>query len=219
MSGLAVAGLSRSVGMPRRRVLDDVSLEVAAGEVAVVLGSSGSGKSTLLRCLAGLERFDAGSVSLGALRVGPSARSPLLGQVGLVFQGVELFPHLRVLQNCTLAPRLRHDSGAEQRARELLGRLGMGDRLDAWPQALSGGERQRVAIARALVCQPAALLWDEPTSALDPERKREVATHVEEVAARGIPQVVVTHDAELAGALRARHFALEKGRLRRVDAG
>ena len=100
---------------------------------------------------------------------------------------------------------------------ELLGRLGLGDRLAAWPQALSGGERQRVAIARALVCQPAALLWDEPTSALDPERKREVATHVEEVAARGIPQIVVTHDTELAGALRARRFTLEKGHLRAVD--
>ena len=218
MSGLTVSGLGRLVGTPRRPVLDDVSFEVRAGEVAVVLGPSGSGKSTLLRCLAGLERFDAGAVALGALRVGPAPRSPLLGQVGLVFQGMELFPHLRVLENCTLAPRLRGDDGAEQRATELLGRLGLGDRLAAWPQALSGGERQRVAIARALVCQPAALLWDEPTSALDPERKREVAGHVEEVATRGIPQVVVTHDAELAGALRARRYTLEKGRLRPAEA-
>ena len=216
-SPLRIAGLGRSVGNPRRRVLDDVSLEVGAGEVAVVVGPSGSGKSTLLRCLAGLERFDAGAVVLGTLEVGPSSRPTLLGQVGLVFQSMELFPHLRVLENCTLAPGLRGDVGAERRATELLGRLGLGDRLTAWPQALSGGERQRVAIARALVCQPAALLWDEPTSALDPERKREVASHVEEVAARGIPQIVVTHDAELAGALRARRYALEKGRLRAAE--
>jgi ABC-type polar amino acid transport system ATPase subunit len=219
VSGLQITGLCRSLGTPRRRVLDDVSLEVGAGEVAVVVGPSGSGKSTLLRCLAGLERFDAGAIALGDVRVGPVARSPLLGHVGLVFQGMELFPHLRVLDNCTVAPRLRGDTGAERRATELLTRLGLGDRLTAWPQALSGGERQRVAIARALVCQPTALLWDEPTSALDPERKREVAAHVEEVARRGIPQIVVTHDTELAAALGAQRFTLEQGRLRAVEAG
>lgn len=219
MSDFRVTGLCRSVGTPRRRVLDAVSLEVRAGEVAVVVGPSGSGKSTLLRCLAGLERFDDGAVALGDLRIGPASTGSLLGQVGLVFQGVELFPHLRVLENCTLAPRLRGDGGVERRATELLGRLGLGDRLAAWPQALSGGERQRVAIARALVCQPAALLWDEPTSALDPERKREVASYVKEVTDRGIPQIVVTHDGELAEALGARRYALENGRLQTLGAG
>ena len=107
----------------------------------------------------------------------------------------------------------------EREATELLGRLGLADRLDGWPQELSGGERQRVAIARALACRPAALLWDEPTSALDPERKREVAAHVEEVAARGIPQVVVTHDAELAAALQASAISSASGRLTRLEAG
>ena len=218
MSGLRVTGLGRVVGHARRSVLDDVSFEVAPGEVAVVVGPSGSGKSTLLRCLAGLERFNAGAIALNHFRAGPGPRSALLGHVGMVFQGVELFPHLRVLENCTLAPRLRGVRDAEPRATELLARLGLGDRLEAWPQALSGGERQRVAIARALVCEPSALLWDEPTSALDPERKREVAAYVEEVSNRAIPQVVVTHDTELAGALRARRYTLEKGRLTASEA-
>jgi ABC-type polar amino acid transport system ATPase subunit len=217
---LAMQGLVRRVGAGGRRVvLDQVTVEVPAGQVAVVLGPSGAGKSTLLRCLAGLERFDAGEVRLGNRRVAAGTVSGLLGHVGLVFQSVELFPHLTVLENCTLSPRLRGQDDGQRRSRELLGRLGLGDRLDAWPQALSGGERQRVAIARALACQPAALLWDEPTSALDPERKREVAVHVKEVARRGIPQIVVTHDAELAAALTARHYLLDSGRLRPADPG
>jgi ABC-type polar amino acid transport system ATPase subunit len=215
---LHVRALVRRVGAQRRTVLDQISFQVPAGQVAVVLGPSGSGKSTLLRCLAGLEAFDAGEVRLADVRAeSGNHRSPLLGTVGLVFQSVELFPHLTALGNCTLALRLRGESDGRARAIELLERLGLADRLDAWPQALSGGERQRVAIARALVCRPAALLWDEPTSALDPERKREIAEHVAEVARRGIPQVVVTHDAELARALQAQHYRLDSGRLRAAD--
>ncbi len=212
-------GLVRRVGPERRPVLDGVSLRVAAGSVAVVLGPSGSGKSTLLRCLAGLETFDAGQVALGALRVEPAGHAALLGRVGLVFQSMELFPHLRVLENCTLAPRLRGEAEPEREARTWLERLGLLDRADAWPQSLSGGERQRVAIARALSCRPAALLWDEPTSALDPERKREVAAHVATVRAWGIPQVVVTHDNELSSALEAERYRLGEGRLTSVAAG
>jgi ABC-type polar amino acid transport system ATPase subunit len=217
---LGMHGLVRRVGAGGLRVvLDRITLEVPAGQVAVVLGPSGAGKSTLLRCLAGLEHFDGGEIQLGELRVPAGTVSGLLGRVGLVFQSMELFPHLTVLENCTLSPRLRGQDDGQRRSRELLGRLGLGDRLDAWPQALSGGERQRVAIARALACQPAALLWDEPTSALDPERKREVAVHVNEVAERGIPQIVVTHDAELAAVLTARHYRLDSGRLRPADPG
>ncbi len=213
VSGLEVEGLVRRLGPERRAVLDGLSLRVEAGAVAVVLGPSGSGKSTLLRCLAGLEPFDAGRVMLGALRVERSGYAALLGRVGLVFQSMELFPHLRVLENCTLAPRLRGAPEPGHEARTWLERLGLADRADAWPQSLSGGERQRVAIARALSCRPAALLWDEPTSALDPERKREVAAHVAAVRAWGIPQVVVTHDAELSGALDARRYRLGGGGL------
>ncbi|MGZ3445784.1 MAG: ATP-binding cassette domain-containing protein [Myxococcaceae bacterium] len=219
MSALLVEGLVRRVGPGRRTVLDGVGLRVEAGGVAVVLGPSGSGKSTLLRCLAGLEAFDAGRVALGDLRIQPAEHAVLLGRVGLVFQSMELFPHLSVLENCTLAPRLRGEAGAEAEARTWLERLGLADRGDAWPQSLSGGERQRVAIARALSCRPAALLWDEPTSALDPERKREVAGHVAAVRAWGIPQVVVTHDAELSGALEAERYRLGSGRLVPLAAG
>jgi ABC-type polar amino acid transport system ATPase subunit len=219
MSALVVDGLVRRVGADRRAVLDGVGFEVGAGEVAVVLGASGSGKSTLLRCLAGLETFDGGRVSLGDLRVEPGAHASLLGRVGLVFQSVELFPHLRVLENCTLAPRLRGETQPEREARIWLERLGLADRASAWPQSLSGGERQRVAIARALSCRPAALLWDEPTSALDPERKREVAGHVAAVRAWSIPQVVVTHDTELSAALDATRYRLGGGRLAPLTAG
>ena len=200
MSALVIEALGRRVGARRRPVLDGLSLRVDAGSVAVVLGPSGSGKSTLLRCLAGLEPFDA-------------------GRVGMVFQSVELVPHLRVLENCTLASRLRGEAEPEREARTWLERLGLLDRWDAWPQSLSGGERQRVAIARALSCRPAALLWDEPTSALDPERKREVASHVAAVRDRGIPQVVVTHDAELSAALQASRYRLADGRLTPLPAG
>jgi ABC-type polar amino acid transport system ATPase subunit len=219
MSALVVEGLRRQIGARGRPVLEGVSLRVEPGSVAVVLGPSGSGKSTLLRCLAGLEPFDAGRVALGDLDVPPGGHATLLGRVGMVFQSVELFPHLRVLENCTLAPRLRGESEPEREARTWLERLGLLDRADAWPQSLSGGERQRVAIARALSCRPAALLWDEPTSALDPERKREVAGHVAAVRDRGIPQVVVTHDAELSAALQATHYRLDGGRLTPVPAG
>ena len=219
MNDLVVEALVRRVGIRRRVVLDGISLRVAAGNVAVVVGASGSGKSTLLRCLAGLEAFDAGRVALGAQSVEPSKHAALLGRVGLVFQSMELFPHMTVLENCTLAPRLRGEEEPEREARAWLERLGLADRADAWPQSLSGGERQRVAIARALSCRPAALLWDEPTSALDPERKREVAGHVAAVRAWGIPQMVVTHDIELSSALDADRYRLGGGRLAPVAAG
>jgi polar amino acid transport system ATP-binding protein len=219
VSALVVEGLARHVGARRRAVLEGLSLRVEPGGVAVVLGPSGSGKSTLLRCLAGLEGFDGGRVALGTLEVGPGGHGVLLGRVGLVFQSVELFPHLRVLENCTLAPRLRGEADGEREARIWLERLGLADRADAWPQSLSGGERQRVAIARALSCRPGALLWDEPTSALDPERKREVAAHVAAVRERGIPQVVVTHDGELSAALGATHYRLADGRLTALTPG
>jgi ABC-type polar amino acid transport system ATPase subunit len=219
MSALLVEGLRRRVGARRRPVLEGLSFRVEPGSVAVVLGPSGSGKSTLLRCLAGLEAFDAGRVALGDLEVAPGAHASLLGRVGMVFQSVELFPHLRVLENCTLAPRLHREAEPEGEARRWLERLGLLDRADAWPQSLSGGERQRVAIARALSCRPAALLWDEPTSALDPERKREVASYVAAVRDRGIPQVVVTHDVELSATLEATRYRLAEGRLTPLPVG
>ncbi|WP_375770109.1 amino acid ABC transporter ATP-binding protein [Archangium gephyra] len=170
--------------------LDGVSFTLETGRLAAILGPSGSGKSTLLRCIVGLERPDAGSIHLG-------------GQAGLVFQSFELFPHLTVLGNCTLAQRLvarRSRAEAEARARQLLEELGLGHRMEAWPEMLSGGQRQRVAIARALAMEPAVLLYDEPTSALDPSLRREVVETLRRVGALGMTQLVVTHDVQLARA-------------------
>jgi ABC-type polar amino acid transport system ATPase subunit len=182
--------------------LEGVSFSLEKGRLAAVLGPSGSGKSTLLRCIVGLERPDAGHIHLG-------------GQAGLVFQGFELFPHLTALGNCALAPRLvarLPPREAEARARRALEELGLGDKLDAYPETLSGGQRQRVAIARALAMEPAVLLYDEPTSALDPSLRREVVETLRRVGALGMTQLVVTHDLRLARASEV-VLVLERGRL------
>jgi ABC-type polar amino acid transport system ATPase subunit len=170
--------------------LEDVSFTLETGRLAAILGPSGSGKSTLLRCIVGLERPDSGTINLG-------------GHAGLVFQSFELFPHLTALDNCTLAQRLvakRSRPEAEARARRLLEELGLGHRMDAYPEMLSGGQRQRVAIARALAMEPAVLLYDEPTSALDPSLRREVVETLRRVGTLGMTQLVVTHDVALARA-------------------
>ena len=182
-------------------VLKGVSLRVHRGEVAAIIGPSGSGKSTFLRCLNGLERFDQGTVSVdglqldaGAIRNG-SARQ-LCRRVGMVFQGFNLFAHLTVLQNLVEAPV--HVLGlermaAEARARTLLDRVGLLDKIHALPQQLSGGQQQRVAIARALAMEPRAILFDEPTSALDPRMTAEVLAVMTDLARDGLTMIVVTH--------------------------
>jgi ABC-type polar amino acid transport system ATPase subunit len=203
MSGIRVAGLTRRHPGASHDALADVSFEVASGALALVRGESGAGKTTLLRCLAGLEPFDAGVIEVGDLRVGADSdgRRALRGRVGLVFQSLELFPHLTVLQNCVLAPvhaRGVSRADAETRARGLLDRLGLGAKLAAYPQQLSFGQCQRAAIARALAMEPRVLLYDEPTSALDPALKAEVTAALQEVRATGVTQIVVTHDDALA---------------------
>jgi polar amino acid transport system ATP-binding protein len=187
-----------------REVLRGVSLRVDRGEVAVLIGPSGGGKSTLLRCLNGLERFDGGSVQVDGVRLVADdperRRAAVLSQVrrrlGMVFQGFNLFPHRTALQNVTEAPihvlRLPK-AEAEDRAKALLDRVGLGDRLDAMPRQLSGGEQQRVAIARALAMGPDAILFDEPTSALDPRMTAEVLAVITDLARDGQTMVVVTH--------------------------
>jgi ABC-type polar amino acid transport system ATPase subunit len=185
-------------------VLRGASLRVAAGEVAVLIGPSGSGKSTFLRCLNGLETFQNGSVSVDgiSLRAGmpPSEREPRLHQIrlrlGMVFQAFHLFPHRTVLQNITEGPV--HVLGldpreAEARARRLLDRVGLADRLRAMPHELSGGQQQRVAIARALAMEPRAILFDEPTSALDPHMTGEVLAVLSDLARDGQTMLIVTH--------------------------
>jgi ABC-type polar amino acid transport system ATPase subunit len=196
--------------------LQGVSLEVPAGRIVALLGKSGAGKSTFLSCVAGLSRFDAGCVEAGTIRVqGGADPSPLLGHVGLVFQSLELFPHLDVLDNLTLAPLRARGiarSVAEKRAASLLAELDLADKLRASPSALSGGQRQRVAIARALMIEPDVLLYDEPTSALDPELKAEVQRAILRVRERTqAAQLVVTHDEAFARSIADQVLVLEKG--------
>ena len=199
--------------------LRGLSMHVPEGSVASVLGRSGAGKTTLLRCLVGLDPFDAGSIEIDGTTIaaGGDARG-LLGRVGLVFQSFELFPHLSVLDNITLAPvraRGRPRAVAEQKALALCEELGLADKARAFPESLSGGQRQRVAIARALAVEPRVLLYDEPTSALDPSLKHEVGRSLRRVAATGITQIVVTHDLDVARDVSDVCFLLEEGRVKR----
>ncbi len=181
-------------------VLRGVSLVVRKGEVAVVIGPSGGGKSTLLRCLNGLETFEKGSIRVGDIVLEPGGTDAVLQtlrrRLGMVFQQFHLFPHLSVLENVCSGPcwalGLPREE-AEIQAKALLERVGLGDKLSAWPETLSGGQQQRVAIARALAMKPQALLFDEPTSALDPRMAAEVTAVMAELAQEGQTMVVVTH--------------------------
>jgi polar amino acid transport system ATP-binding protein len=206
-----VRGATKSFGT--NRVLDGVDLDVEAGKVTVVLGPSGSGKSTLLRSINHLEKLDAGFVSVDGEPVGVkvvrgrlhelSERAILRqrARIGFVFQSFNLFPHLTVLENVVEAPvsALRRDR-AEIRAeaRSLLERVGLADKVDAYPRQLSGGQQQRVAIARALALRPRLVLFDEPTSALDPELVGEVLAVIKDLAAAGTTMIIVTHEVAFA---------------------
>jgi polar amino acid transport system ATP-binding protein len=202
-----VRGLTKSFG--GHRVLDGVDLDVAAGEVVVVLGPSGSGKSTLLRCLNHLERPDGGFVQLDGELIGyryaggrlhelrHSAVTRQRARIGMVFQQFNLFPHRTVLENIVEAPiavrRLKRDEATAE-ARTLLERVGLGGRENAYPRQLSGGQQQRIAIARALAMRPQLMLFDEPTSALDPELVGEVLAVMRDLAESGMTMIVVTHE-------------------------
>jgi ABC-type polar amino acid transport system ATPase subunit len=205
--------------------LRGVSFEVAEGRLAAVVGHSGAGKSTLLRCLIGLETFDRGSIRVGDVEVlsimestrqgRAAAARALRGRIGLVFQSFELFPHLSVLENCTLAPiRVAGLTpvAAATRARTLLEQLGLGDKASSHPDHLSGGQRQRVAIARALAMEPRVLLYDEPTSALDPALRDEMRDTLERVRSTRVTQIIVTHDVSIARACEQR-FVMDDGRI------
>jgi polar amino acid transport system ATP-binding protein len=187
------------------RVLDGAAVEVARGEVACVVGPSGGGKSTLLRCINGLEAFQGGEIRVHDIALKPDAverisRPTLLALrrlVGMVFQQFNLFPHLTVLENVLIGPRLalkQSRAEAEPLARQLLDRVGLGDKLHAKPEQLSGGQQQRVAIARALAMRPKLMLFDEPTSALDPELVGDVLAVMKDLARSGMTMIVVTHE-------------------------
>jgi polar amino acid transport system ATP-binding protein len=213
---LNVKNLIKNFGA--RRALDDVSLAIHEGEVTVILGPSGCGKSTLLRCLNGLEPIQAGNLSLrGKPMPGPSGdwRS-IRQQVGMVFQSVELFPHLNVIENLLLGPvqvQRRKKADVLVEARVWLRRVGLADRELSYPRELSGGQKQRVAIVRALCLNPVAILFDEVTAALDPEMVREVLDVILELAREGMTMVIVTHEMGFARAVADRVVFMDEGRI------
>ncbi|ADP13371.1 glutamate/aspartate transport ATP-binding protein GltL 1 [Achromobacter xylosoxidans A8] len=194
---IEVSGLHKSYGATP--VLNGCDMAIRRGEVAVICGPSGSGKSTLIKCFNGLESFQRGSVRVDGVDVGAAASnlSDLRSRVGMVFQHFELYPHLTVLDNLCLAPMKvlgRTREAAHHKARELLGRVGLPGKIDAYPAQLSGGQQQRIAIARALAMDPIVMLFDEPTSALDPEMIGEVLSVMLELAQDGMTMAVVTHE-------------------------
>ena len=213
---LALEGVAKSFG--DKAVLKGIDLEVASHEVVCLIGPSGCGKSTLLRCVNLLERIDAGRIILSGNEItAPRGdQNSVRKRMAIVFQSFNLFPHLTVLDNVTLAPRKAHGirrRDAEARAREVLDRLGLGDKLHDYPERLSGGQQQRAAIARALVVEPELLLLDEITSALDPELVGEVLAVIRELAASGMTMVLATHEMGFARDVADRIYFMHEGRV------
>jgi len=211
---LRIEGVRKSFG--ELEVLKGIDLELAEHEVVCLIGASGSGKSTLLRCVNLLERVDAGSIELsGRLITGRNTDvDDVRRRIGIVFQSFNLFPHMSVLANVTLAPRkvLRLPRAeADARATELLARFGLADKRDEYPDRLSGGQQQRVAIVRALAMQPDLLLLDEITSALDPELVAEVLDVIRELAEAGMTMLIATHEMGFARDVASRVCFLDAG--------
>ena len=217
-----MAAVIRVNGLHKRfgdlEVLRGIDCAIAASEVVCVIGPSGSGKSTFLRCLNVLEDASGGEVLIGDVSVHHPKTDvdALRADIGMVFQRFNLFPHKTVLENITLAPgvvRKLAPDAAHQRARALLERVGLIDKIDAYPNQLSGGQQQRVAIARALAMQPRIMLFDEPTSALDPEMVGEVLAVMQSLAEEGMTMVVVTHEMGFARQVAHRVLFMDEGRL------
>ncbi len=221
---IAVDNLRKSYG--EAAALHGISFTVEASELTAIIGPSGCGKSTLLRCLNGLELFDSGCVRIGEITLDRHNGRPnrdlntllrhLREEVGMVFQSFNLFPHLTVLENAIKAPMVvkkmsRKD--AEEKARALLGKVGLSDRINYYPSQLSGGQQQRAAIARALAMSPKVMLYDEPTSALDPSLVGEVLTIMRQLDDEGMTQVVVTHEMRFARDVADKIMFLHTGEL------
>jgi len=211
---ISATGLRKSYGS--HLVLDGIDLQVAEGEKVVLCGPSGSGKSTLIRCLAGLEARQGGEVVVGGHALDADCKNvgQYQGDVGMVFQNFNLFPHLSVVQNLMLAPRSVRKlpkSKAHDRAMALLERVQMTDRAHYYPSQLSGGQQQRVAMARALCMQPRVMLFDEPTSALDPEMVGEVLQVMMSLAKDGMTMIVVTHEMGFARSVADRVIFMDGG--------
>lgn len=211
----------------KKRVLHDISFQVGEGEVIALLGSSGSGKSTLLRCINLLETPDQGTLSVDEDTLSfplsaaderrfPTVARKLRQKIGMVFQQFHLWPHMTVLANLTEAPirvQRRNSTDVIDEARSLLAQFGLGDHESRYPRQLSGGQQQRVAIARALMMKPEFILWDEPNSGLDPERSRALAELIRAWSAKGITQIVATHDIVFTQDMADKVFFLEQGQL------
>jgi len=211
-----VKGINKHFG--HLHVLKDVSLDVARGEVVVIIGPSGSGKSTLLRCLNYLEPVQSGEIRVDGIRLDHHKTNirKVRAEVGMVFQSFNLFPHLSVLRNVMLAPvivRKRPEAEVRREALALLAKVGLQDKTDVYPSQLSGGQQQRVAIARALCMQPKLMLFDEVTSALDPELVREVLDVMKQLARDGMTMIVVTHEMGFAREVADRVIFMDEGRI------
>lgn len=182
-----------------RKILDGISLKVTDGEIMCIVGQSGGGKTTLLRCISGLERIDEGEMMLDGRKFDPMSSKEAL--IGVVFQEYNLFPHLSVLENVTLAPKIalkKDPQAVEKEARQLLKKLALEGKENLYPYQLSGGQKQRVSIARALAMHPKILCYDEPTSALDPGLRDKVRDIILSLKDESMTQIVVTHDLKFA---------------------
>ena len=212
---IEIKGLRKAFGVDE--VLKGIDLSIAEKEVVVIIGPSGSGKSTLLRCMNHLEEPTAGEVVVDGITLSSEANiNKVREEVGMVFQRFNLFPHMTVLENIMLAPmKVKHiaKDEAEKTARELLARVGLAEKADAYPDNLSGGQQQRVAIARALAMHPKVMLFDEPTSALDPEMVGEVLDVMRALAREGMTMVIVTHEMGFAREVGDRLLFVDEGRI------
>ena len=211
---ISIKGLYKAFG--DNLVLKGIDLEVADKEVVVIIGPSGSGKSTLLRSINYLDVPSKGKISIDGKELSAADINRVRAEVGMVFQRFNLFPHMTVLDNITLAPRKVRKTareGAEKDARMLLEKVGLADKAEAYPEQLSGGQQQRVAIARALAMKPRLMLFDEPTSALDPEMVKEVLDVMRSLAAEGMTMVIVTHEMGFAREVGDRLLFVDDGRI------
>ena len=211
-----VKNLSKNFG--DLQVLNDISEHIFPGEKIVVIGPSGSGKSTFLRCLNLLEEPTAGAISFNSVEItNPKTNIDLIRrEMGMVFQHFNLFPNMTIKKNITLAPvrtGLMKQAEADQLALQLLRRVGLEDKADAYPAQLSGGQKQRIAIVRALAMNPKVMLFDEPTSALDPEMVGEVLEVMKELAEEGMTMIVVTHEMGFAKEVGSRIFFMDEGKI------
>jgi len=215
---ISLKNVSKSFGDVQ--VLRDISFEIARGEVVCLIGPSGSGKSTILRCVNGLERRDGGQITVDGVALTDKSLPAIRAKVAMVFQRFNLFPHRTALENVAEGPIHalgRPAAEARSEARDLLARVGLSDKCDAYPAKLSGGQQQRVGIARALAMKPQAILFDEPTSALDPERVGEVLKVMRSLANEGMTMVIVTHEIAFAREVADRVLFMDGGRI--VESG